>query len=79
TVAPETMLLMQKMVKAGEIDYLVKERIWKEMQRALTEPTPVAFIQVLRESGALKIILPEIDALYGVPQSPTSHPEIDTG
>ncbi len=79
TVAPETMTLMQSMVKQGEIDYLVKERVWKEMQKALTEPAPTEFIKVLREAGALKILLPEIDALYGVPQSPTSHPEVDTG
>lgn len=79
TVAPETIALMQEMVKAGEVDYLVKERVWKEMQRAFQEPQPVEFIRVLRQVGALKIILPEIDALYGVKQSPTSHPEIDTG
>jgi len=79
TVADETMALMRQMVKQGEIDYLVKERVWKEMQRALTEPSPTEFIKVLRACGALKIVLPEIDALYGVPQSPTSHPEVDTG
>ncbi len=79
TVAPETIALMQKMVKAGEVDSLVKERVWKEMQRALQEPQPVEFIRVLREVGALKIVLPEIDALYGVNQSPDSHPEIDAG
>jgi len=78
-VAPETMAVMQNMVKQGEIDYLVKERVWKEMQRALTEPSPTEFIKVLRAAGALKVVLPEIDALYGVPQSPTSHPEVDTG
>ncbi len=79
TVAPETIVLMQTMVKAGEVNYLVKERVWKEMQRALQEPQPVEFIKVLRQVGALKIILPEIDALYGVRQSPTSHPEVDAG
>lgn len=78
-VAEETMALMQGMVQQGEINYLVKERVWKEMQRALTEPSPAEFIKVLRACGALKIVLPEIDALYGVPQSPTSHPEVDTG
>lgn len=79
SVADETMELMRTMVKEGEIDFLVKERVWKEMQRALAEPSPVEFIRVLRQAGALKVILPELDALYGVPQSPTSHPEIDTG
>lgn len=79
TIAPETMALMQTIVQQGECDYLVPERIWKEMDRALAEDSPVAFIKVLRESGALKRILPELDKLYGVPQSPSSHPEIDTG
>lgn len=79
TVAPETMTLMQKIVSDGECDALVPERIWKEMDRALSEDKPVAFIQVLKESGALKRILPEIDKLYGVPQSPEHHPEVDTG
>ncbi|MGE3318524.1 MAG: multifunctional CCA addition/repair protein [Candidatus Berkiella sp.] len=78
-VAEETLALMQKMVKEGEIDYLVKERVWKEMQRALEEPAPQEFIRVLRKCGALKVVLSEIDALYGVPQSKTSHPEVDTG
>lgn len=79
SIATETLELMRAMVKQGEIDFLVKERVWKEMQRALQEQSPVEFIRVLRQVGALKVILPEIDALYGVPQSPTSHPEVDTG
>lgn len=78
-VAEDTMTLMQKMVKDGEIDYLVKERVWKELQRALEEPVPAEFIRVLRAAGALKVVLSEVDALYGVPQSPSSHPEVDTG
>ncbi|MFI4938420.1 MAG: multifunctional CCA addition/repair protein [Candidatus Berkiellales bacterium] len=78
-VVPETLALMQQMVIKGELDYLVPERIWKEMSRALTEETPVAFIQTLRQCHALKIILPEIDRLYGIPQSEKSHPEKDTG
>jgi tRNA nucleotidyltransferase (CCA-adding enzyme) len=79
TIAPETQTLMQNMVDQGECDHLVPERIWKEMERALSEDSPVSFIRVLRQCGALKRLLPEIDKLYGVPQSPTSHPEIDTG
>ena len=79
TVADETMLLMQNMVKAGEIDALVVERVWQETSRALTEPAPDVFIEVLRECGALAILFPEIDRLFGVPQPEEHHPEIDTG
>jgi len=79
TVAPETLALMKEMGETGELDHLVPERVWKEMSRALAEASPVAFIQVLRQSGALKIILPEIDRLYGVPQALEHHPEKDTG
>jgi tRNA nucleotidyltransferase (CCA-adding enzyme) len=79
SVAPETLSLMREMSKKGELDFLVAERVWKEMQRALEEPSPVIFIRVLREAKALKIILPEIDRLYGVPQSLEHHPEKDTG
>lgn len=78
-IAPETMELMSSMVKAGEIDYLVPERVWKETSRALTEENPDIFFSVLRDTGALKILFPEIDALFGVPQTATYHPEIDTG
>lgn len=78
-IAPETLTFMQKMCQNKELDYLIPERVWKEMERALSENTPQRFIQVLRQTGALKVVLPEIDALYGVPQSKDSHPEIDTG
>jgi len=78
-VADETMELMQVMVKAGEIDALVAERVWQETSRSLTEPAPDVFIEVLRECGALAILFPEIDRLFGVPQPVEHHPEIDTG
>jgi tRNA nucleotidyltransferase (CCA-adding enzyme) len=78
-VAPETLALMQTMGKKGELDFLVPERIWKELMKALCEATPVAFIKMLRQCGALKILFPEIDALYGVPQKLEHHPEKDTG
>lgn len=78
-VANETMALMQGMVDAGEIDHLVPERVWKELARGLAEPAPQALLRVLRECGALARLLPEVDALYGVPQRPEYHPEIDTG
>lgn len=79
SIAPETMTLMQSMVDAGEVEHLVPERIWKEVSRALVEPRPDVFIEVLRECGALKVLLPEVDCLFGVPQPPRHHPEVDTG
>jgi len=79
SVAPETMALMRAMVASGEADALVAERVWKETERALGEPRPDVFLQVLRDCGALRIVLPEVDALFGVPQVEKWHPEIDTG
>jgi len=79
TVADETMALMQQMVRDGEIDHLVPERVWAETRKALAEPQPSAFVRLLRACGALAVLFPEIDALYGVPQRAEFHPEIDTG
>jgi len=79
TIAEETVKLMRKMVDNGEVDHLVAERVWKEMERALGENAPNIFIQSLRDCGALARLLPEIDALFGVPQTAIHHPEIDTG
>ena len=79
TVAGETMALMQRMVRDGEVDHLVPERVWQETRRALGEPRPSAFLRVLRDSGALAVLFPELDALYGVPQRAEFHPEVDTG
>ncbi|MEO6801470.1 MAG: multifunctional CCA addition/repair protein [Rhodanobacter sp.] len=79
TVAPETMALMQQMVRNGEVDHLVPERVWAETRKALTEAQPSAFLRVLRDCGALAVLFPEIDALYGVPQRAEFHPEIDCG
>jgi tRNA nucleotidyltransferase (CCA-adding enzyme) len=79
TIADETLALMQMMVDNGEADHLVSERVWKEMERALGEAAPDIFIQSLRDCGALARLLPEIDALFGVPQAAIHHPEIDTG
>lgn len=78
-VANETVVLMQTMVANGEVDHLVAERIWKETERALGEPHPEIFIEVLRSCNALNRLFPEIDALFGVPQTAVHHPEIDTG
>ncbi|MYM64545.1 multifunctional CCA addition/repair protein [Pseudomaricurvus sp. HS19] len=78
-VAPETMALMRSMVAAGEVAHLVAERVWKEMERALREASPDVFFLTLRECGALAVILPELEALFGVPQPPQHHPEIDCG
>jgi tRNA nucleotidyltransferase (CCA-adding enzyme) len=77
-VAPETMALMRRMVDAGEADHLVPERVWKETERALMEPSPGVFIGVLHECGALARVMPEIAALSGVPQRADYHPEVDT-
>ncbi|GAB2553652.1 multifunctional CCA addition/repair protein [Rhodanobacter koreensis] len=79
TVAEETMALMRQMVDDGEVDHLVPERVWAETRKALGEPQPSAFLRVLRECGALAVLFPEVDALYGVPQRAEFHPEIDTG
>jgi tRNA nucleotidyltransferase (CCA-adding enzyme) len=78
-VAPETLQLMANMVGNGEVDALVPERVWQETVRALAEPNPEVFFQVLRDCGALARIFPEIDRLFGVPQPAQYHPEIDTG
>lgn len=78
-VADETLHLMRQMVDSGEVDHLVPERIWKEMERALGERNPETFVQTLRDCGALARILPEVNALFGVPQRAEHHPEIDTG
>lgn len=78
-VAEETQQLMREMVESGEVDSLVPERVWQELQKALTEQRPSVFIEVLRDCGALKVIFPEIDRLFGIPQPEKYHPEIDTG
>jgi tRNA nucleotidyltransferase (CCA-adding enzyme) len=79
SVATETMQLMKTMVKNNEADALVAERVWQEMHKALNEKNPEEFIKVLKECGALKRILPELDILFGIPQPEQYHPEIDTG
>ena len=78
-VAPETNALMRQMVDDGEIDALVPERVWQEIARGLMEAQPSRMFQVLRDCGALARLFPEIDRLFGVPQPPQHHPEIDTG
>jgi len=79
TVAPETTALMRQMVEAGEVDALVAERVWQELSRGLMERAPARMFEVLRDIGALARLVPELDALFGVPQPPQHHPEIDTG
>ena len=78
-VAPETLALCRAMVEAGEVDALVPERVWQELSRGLMEARPSRMIEVLRDCGALARLLPEVDALFGVPQRADYHPEIDTG
>ena len=79
SVHPHTMQLMQDMVRDGEADALVSERVWQELARGLMTDRPSRMLQVLRQCGALQRLLPEVDALYGVPQRAEYHPEIDTG
>ncbi len=79
SVAPETLALMRAMVAAGEVDALVAERVWQELARGLMADAPSRMFRVLRDCGALARLLPEIDVLFGVPQPPQHHPEIDTG
>ncbi|QOT76824.1 multifunctional CCA addition/repair protein [Cupriavidus basilensis] len=79
TVAPETLVLMRRMVAAGEVDALVAERVWQELARGLMEARPSRMFEVLRECGALARLLPELDRLWGVPQRADYHPEVDTG
>ena len=78
-VAPDTLALMRAMVDDGEADHLVPERVWQELARGLMEPRPSRMFEVLRDCGALHVLLPELDALWGVPQSAEHHPEVDTG
>ncbi len=79
TVAPETLVLMRTLVDAGELQHLTAERVWQEFERALCSAAPQVFLQVLRDCGALAVLLPEIENLFGVPQPEFFHPEIDTG
>jgi len=79
TIAPQTLELMRSMVRSGEVDTLVAERVWQELQQALSESEPSRFFSALRDCGALARVFPEIDALFGVPQRPEYHPEIDSG
>ena len=78
-VAPETNALMRQMVDNGEVDALVPERVWQEVARGLMEAQPSRMFEVLRDCGALAKLFPEIDCLFGVPQPPEHHPEVDTG
>ncbi|MEO5566325.1 MAG: multifunctional CCA addition/repair protein [Luteimonas sp.] len=78
-VADGTMALMREMATSGELTELVPERVWQELSRALASTTPSAFVRTLHDCGALAVVLPEVDALYGVPQRAEFHPEVDTG
>ena len=78
-IADETLALMQRLTESGELNALTPERVWKETSRALSERHADVYFEVLRQCGALKVLFPEIDALYGIPQRPEYHPEIDCG
>lgn len=79
TIADSTMALMTQMSASGELDHLVAERVWTELEKAMRERSPAVFVQVLRDCGALRVILPEVDALFGIPQPAQHHPEVDSG
>ena len=79
SIAPETLQLMQDIVDAGEVEHLVPERVWQELAKGLLTPKPSRMFEVLKACGALKVLLPEVNALWGVPQRAEYHPEIDTG
>ncbi|CAH0541368.1 multifunctional CCA addition/repair protein [Vibrio marisflavi] len=79
TVAEETKSLMRSMSQSGELDHLTAERVWQEWHKSLLTPNPQVFLSTLRECGALAVVLPELDSLFGVPQPEKWHPEIDTG
>ncbi len=79
SIAPETLDLMREMVENGEVDHLVPERVWQEFAKGLMEAQPSRMFEALRQCGALKRLLPELDCLFGVPQRAEYHPEIDTG
>src|SRR5690606_31030815 len=78
-VAEETMALMVQIASSGELEHLTAERVWQEWHKSLSTKNPEVFLSVLRDCGALKVVLPELDHLFGVPQPEKWHPEIDTG
>lgn len=78
-VHPETLALMQQIARTGELDHLVAERSWAEIEGGLAASRPGVFLQVMHDCGALAVILPEVDRLFGIPQDERYHPEIDTG
>ncbi len=79
SLAPETLALMREMVQEGEVQALVAERVWQELSRGLMETKPSRMFELLRDCGALAVLLPEVNALWGVPQRADYHPEVDTG
>jgi tRNA nucleotidyltransferase (CCA-adding enzyme) len=78
-IADETTEMMRELVRNGEVDALVPERVWAECEKALSSPAPVRFFEALRDTGALQVLFPEVARLFGVPQPPRYHPEIDSG
>jgi tRNA nucleotidyltransferase (CCA-adding enzyme) len=79
SVVPETEALLRTIVASGALATLAPERVWQELARGLMEAQPSRMLAVLRDCGALAALLPEVDALFGVPQPPIHHPEVDTG
>lgn len=78
-IAPETLELMRKLSRSGELNHLTPERVWKELEKVLSGQNPHIFFEILHDCDALSVLLPEVDALFGVPARPDWHPEVDTG
>ena len=78
-IADETVKLMQKMTACGELEHLTSGRVWLETQKGLNTPSPHIYFEVLRKVGALAVLFPEVEALFGKPQPEKYHPEIDSG
>ncbi|MDU5475299.1 MULTISPECIES: multifunctional CCA addition/repair protein [Pantoea] len=78
-IADETQALMRQMAASGELSHLTAERVWKETEKALTSRNPQVYFQTLRDCGALEVLFPELDRLFGIPAPAKWHPEIDTG
>ncbi|MFB0975586.1 MAG: HD domain-containing protein, partial [Tolumonas sp.] len=78
-IAPETLELMRKLSRSGELNHLTPERVWKELEKVLSGRNPQIFFEILHDCEALSVLLPEVDALFGVPARPDWHPEVDTG
>ena len=77
-IASETLALMVELAQSEELQHLTAERVWLETEKALNEKNPEIYFETLHKTGALRVLFPEIDALYGVPNPVKHHPEVDS-